>query len=114
MRRVIDRGARPISMPDQQQKIFDLLSSGTAAEKIHALSFLAKCYVLLSGPQATKDMLANAKQFHNELKGMTEDASPAVRAWARYVNAVILPQDQMIIELQRMAADSYWPLRMIA
>src|SRR5438477_11678923 len=46
MRRVIDRGARPISMPDQQQKVFDLLSSGTAAEKIHALSFLAKCYVL--------------------------------------------------------------------
>jgi tetratricopeptide (TPR) repeat protein len=114
LKRVVDRASTPIGTPQQQQKIFDQIQSGTPAEKIRLIALLRSYFAILTGEKATKPMQMMAGEFLKELRTVTEDPNPAVSGWANLVTCALRPPDQRMGIIKQMAADQHWPTRALA
>src|SRR5262249_17892484 len=68
----------------------------------------------LSGEKADRNMRAQAQEFLQELRTLTQDSSPLIRGWAQCINLMLQPEDQRISAAKALVASDYWPTRALS
>jgi hypothetical protein len=111
--RMLERASTPISTPDARNKLADRLDDGDGGTRFRTLEVMAS-YVLILRRVGNADEKACAEDFADTIRKTQNDHEAPVRAWAKYLEAVISSAAAKPAVIQGMAHDPEWTTRLMA
>jgi hypothetical protein len=111
--RMLERASTPISTPDARNKLADRLDGGDGGTRFRTLEIMAS-YALILRRAGTADEKAEAEDLADTVRKAQNDREAPVRAWAKYLEAVLTSGATKSAVIQGMAHDAEWTTRLMA
>src|SRR5205823_1941186 len=110
-----ERAGTPLSKPQKQQAIMQMLNEGSSDQKMHSISLLAiYARALLADPKASDDAKKAAGSFAESVARLVADKSPAVSLWAKYSLVPLYAPAQKAGIINQLSSDEWWVSRLLA